>query len=64
MQACARCGEENADRFRLCGCCGAELAPAMPVQGVRKTVTVLFCDLKGSTRLGESIDTRARLASR
>src|SRR5204862_505594 len=56
---CPSCGEENPDRFRLCGFCGAALAPATPPQEFRKTVTVVFCDLKGSTSLGESIDTES-----
>jgi class 3 adenylate cyclase/tetratricopeptide (TPR) repeat protein len=45
--------------------CAAPLAPAEPVREQRKVVTVLFCDLVGSTALGESTDpevVRARLA--
>jgi len=53
---CPSCGEENADRFRLCGFCGAPLAPPLPAQEVRKTVTIVFSDLEGSTALAESID--------
>jgi class 3 adenylate cyclase/tetratricopeptide (TPR) repeat protein len=56
---CPGCGEENPPRFRLCGYCGTELAPAAPVQEVRKTVTVVFSDLKGSTSLGEQLDSEA-----
>jgi len=56
MAICPGCGEENPDRFRLCGFCGTPLAAAPPVAEVRKTVTVLFSDLKGSTRLGELLD--------
>ena len=56
MLNCPNCGEENPDRFRLCGFCGAPLAAAAPPQELRKVVTVLFCDLKGSTSLGESLD--------
>ncbi|MDQ4059214.1 MAG: zinc-ribbon domain-containing protein, partial [Actinomycetota bacterium] len=59
MQVCPRCGEENPDRFRLCGICGAKLAPEQPPADVRKTVTILFCDLKGSTSLGEKLDTES-----
>ena len=59
MQICPQCGEENPDRFRLCGICGAKLAPEAPPQEVRKTVTIVFCDLKGSTSLGEKLDTEA-----
>jgi len=53
---CPNCGEENPDRFRLCGFCGAPLAPVAPAHELRKLVTILFCDLKGSTSLGESLD--------
>ena len=56
VQLCPRCGEENPDRFRLCGYCGAELAPPPPVREERRTVTIVFSDLKGSTNLGEALD--------
>jgi class 3 adenylate cyclase len=52
---CPSCGRENPDGFRFCGSCGAELAAETPA-GMRKTVTVLFCDLVGSTALGERSD--------
>src|SRR3954466_7353411 len=59
MQICPNCGEENPPRFRLCGFCGTALAPAAPAQEVRKLVTILFCDLKGSTALGERLDSES-----
>ncbi|MFB3737964.1 MAG: adenylate/guanylate cyclase domain-containing protein [Candidatus Velamenicoccus archaeovorus] len=59
MQICPNCGEENPDRFRLCGICGTQLAPAAPAQEVRKTVSIVFSDLKGSTNLGEQLDTES-----
>ena len=59
MQTCPGCGEENPDRFRLCGYCGSALAAQPPPQEVRKTVTVVFCDLKGSTELGDRLDSEA-----
>jgi class 3 adenylate cyclase/tetratricopeptide (TPR) repeat protein len=51
---CPECGEPNRGRARFCPACGSELVPAgpLPLQ-VRKTVTVLFCDVTGSTSLGE-----------
>jgi class 3 adenylate cyclase/tetratricopeptide (TPR) repeat protein len=56
MRTCAACGEENPDRFRVCGMCGADL-PIPDVAGeTRKTVTVLFADVTGSTTLGERLD--------
>ena len=39
--------------------CGAELVRAEPAREQRKVVTVLFCDLVGSTALGESTDPEA-----
>ncbi|MGH3021469.1 MAG: AAA family ATPase [Gaiellaceae bacterium] len=59
MTFCPNCGEENPKRFRLCGFCGAELAPGAPPQEVRKTVTIVFSDLKGSTSLGEKLDSES-----
>jgi class 3 adenylate cyclase len=56
---CPGCGEENPDRFRLCGYCGSVLVAQPPPQEVRKTVTVVFCDLKGSTELGDRLDSEA-----
>ncbi|MDH4178044.1 MAG: AAA family ATPase, partial [Thermoleophilia bacterium] len=56
MPSCASCGQENPDGFRFCGACGAELVPAARAREQRKTVTVLFCDVSGSTALGEQLD--------
>ena len=56
---CAQCGQENPDGFRFCGACGASLVPAPAARQVRKTVTVLFADVVGSTALGESRDPEA-----
>src|SRR3954465_10321699 len=59
VQICPSCGEENPDKFRLCGFCGTALAPALSAQEVRKTVTIVFSDLKGSTAMGEKLDSEA-----
>ena len=59
MQVCPNCGEENPEKFRLCGFCGSPLAPALPAQEVRKTVTIVFSDLKGSTAMAEKLDSEA-----
>jgi len=61
MIRCPSCQEENPPKFRLCGYCGAALAAAaaLPQRDVRRTVTLLFCDLKGSTALGERLDAEA-----
>jgi class 3 adenylate cyclase/Flp pilus assembly protein TadD len=59
VKICSNCGEENPDRFRLCGFCGTPFAAAEAPQEVRKTVTVVFSDLVGSTSLGESMDSES-----
>jgi predicted ATPase/class 3 adenylate cyclase len=59
MVVCPNCGEENPAKFRLCGYCGTALVQALPPQELRKTVTIIFSDLKGSTSLGEMIDPEA-----
>ncbi len=66
MARCPSCGEENPDRAKFCLNCGAGLAGAAPPREVRKTVTVLFSDVTGSTALGERLDpeTLRRLMSR
>src|SRR6266545_2806436 len=56
---CPSCGEENPGRFRLCGFCGTPLVAALPQQEVRKTVTIVFSDLQGSTSLGEKLDSES-----
>jgi class 3 adenylate cyclase/tetratricopeptide (TPR) repeat protein len=56
MVVCPACGEENPDRFRLCGFCGTPLVPPTAAHEERRTVTVLFSDLQGSTRIGEALD--------
>ncbi|MEK6191611.1 MAG: adenylate/guanylate cyclase domain-containing protein [Chloroflexota bacterium] len=56
MPACAKCGFHSEGPFRFCPECGEELAAAAPSREQRKTVTVLFCDLTGSTALGETLD--------
>jgi class 3 adenylate cyclase/tetratricopeptide (TPR) repeat protein len=55
MAACPQCGEENPSRAKFCLACGVSLAAAAERE-VRKTVTVLFSDLVGSTELGERLD--------
>src|SRR5204862_6367181 len=59
VHTCSNCGEENPERFRMCGFCGTPLVAPLPVQEVRKTVTIVFSDLKGSTNLGEALDSES-----
>jgi class 3 adenylate cyclase len=53
---CAACGRENPPDARFCNECGAGLLAAPAPRQQRKTVTVLFCDVTGSTALGELLD--------
>src|SRR6266516_3996017 len=54
---CASCGHANSEGAKFCEECGFSFA-AVPAgaRELRKTVTVLFCDLTGSTALGETLD--------
>ena len=51
---CPECGQENPDGFRLCGMCGSPLARDASEQ--RKLATMVFCDMSGSTAMGERVD--------
>jgi class 3 adenylate cyclase/tetratricopeptide (TPR) repeat protein len=56
---CPNCGQDNPEGFKFCPNCAAPLAPAAAAREQRKTVTVVFCDVTGSTALGESTDPEA-----
>jgi class 3 adenylate cyclase/tetratricopeptide (TPR) repeat protein len=68
---CGACGSDNPPGKRFCGDCGAPLTPdgptseppvreeiavAPPPAGERRQLTVMFCDLVGSTALSAQID--------
>src|SRR5947208_5794939 len=64
MAACPTCGARNPARARFCLECGTRLGDSSvsargsgsgPAES-RRTVTVLFADMVGSTELGESVD--------
>src|ERR671931_251274 len=59
MPICAKCGRESEGEFTFCPHCGSKLTAGPVAREQRKTVTVLFCDVTGSTALGESIDPEA-----
>jgi class 3 adenylate cyclase/tetratricopeptide (TPR) repeat protein len=51
---CPGCGAESPEGFLHCGFCGSLLAVAAPER--RKLATLLFCDMSGSTAMGERVD--------
>src|SRR6476661_8767036 len=57
MAVCPSCGKELEGEFQFCPYCATPLIAEGREQ--RKTVTVLFCDVTGSTALGESTDPEA-----
>ncbi|MHB8642837.1 MAG: AAA family ATPase [Gaiellaceae bacterium] len=59
MAVCRLCGQENPDEARFCNACAAPLGDEPAQREQRKRVTVLFCDVTGSTALGESTDPEA-----
>ena len=58
MTTCAACGQENRAGARFCDSCGAPLA-SPETRELRKVVTILFCDVTGSTALGERLDSES-----
>jgi class 3 adenylate cyclase len=57
MAVCSTCGQENPEIARFCLACAAPLAAQTPTgRNVRKTITVVFSDVAGSTALGERLD--------
>ncbi len=56
MLTCASCGTQNPVGAKFCNECGSPLGAPVRPREVRKTVTALFCDLVGSTALGETHD--------
>jgi class 3 adenylate cyclase/tetratricopeptide (TPR) repeat protein len=54
MARCAECGTESGQDARFCSGCGASLESRVGQR--RKLATMLFCDLSGSTALGERLD--------
>jgi class 3 adenylate cyclase/tetratricopeptide (TPR) repeat protein len=59
VATCASCGETNPEGARFCNACAAPLDAAPVERQQRKTVSIVFCDITGSTELGESTDPEA-----
>jgi len=55
MLICSSCGRENESTFRFCPGCGTELVDRSGSKR-RQLATLLFCDISGSTAMGERID--------
>ena len=53
---CDQCGTTNPPASKFCNECGNRLAQAPPPEAERRRLTVLFCDLVGSTALSEALD--------
>src|SRR5215831_14255435 len=63
---CSKCDADNRNTARFCDSCGASLPTAeaetfertkrSPLTGERRHLTVLFCDLVGSTEIASSLD--------
>ena len=56
MQECSSCRAKNPDRAQYCNACGVALSTIHPEGESRRLVTVVFCDLVGSTALTERLD--------
>jgi class 3 adenylate cyclase len=54
---CTACAGAIPDGARFCPSCGTPVTP--PAEAARKLVTVVFCDLVGSTALSEALDPEA-----
>lgn len=59
MTFCGQCDTENPDVAKFCLACGSPLVAAPPKQEFRKVVTIVFSDLKGSTAMGEKLDSES-----
>src|SRR5262245_29343726 len=58
LVACVSCGAELPSGAKFCLECGTRV-PAATDQESRRTVTLLFTDMSGSTALGEQLDPEA-----
>lgn len=70
MITCSNCGKDNPDDAKFCQNCGRSLSAARPLPTVdtpstesqrdavseRRFVTILFCDVVGSTSISEQLD--------
>ncbi len=66
MLACASCRADNPEGSRFCNSCGARLgrvwrgrSSSASCSGEHRVVTMLFCDVRGSTAMAEELDAEA-----
>src|SRR5206468_1979742 len=59
MIVCPQCETENPSGAKFCNECGVPFVTRTVAREQRKTVSVLFCDVSGSTALGERIEVEA-----
>ena len=59
MPDCTACGAQNPSEAAFCLRCGLRLAGEEEPAATRRTVTVVFADVTGSTTLGEALDPEA-----
>lgn len=53
---CTQCGSSNPPASKFCSECGAAIKRAAAPAAERRRITVMFCDLVGSTTLSETLD--------
>jgi class 3 adenylate cyclase/predicted ATPase len=56
LATCGSCATENPPQARFCLACGSPVGIAVESVRVRRLATVVFCDLVGSTALGDRLD--------
>jgi class 3 adenylate cyclase/tetratricopeptide (TPR) repeat protein len=60
MRGCEACGEINPAHARFCLACGQPQGDEpKTAPGLRRSISIIFADLVGSTTLGESLDAEA-----
>ena len=56
MPFCTECGAPNPDGAKFCSSCGQPFAAPIERRRARRTVSIVFSDITGSTDIGERLD--------
>src|SRR5438874_13652916 len=56
MPFCTECGAANPEGAKFCSSCGNAMADTAQRRRARKTVSIVFSDITGSTDIGERLD--------